>query len=61
MVRRCVSFGRRPFVQVEIRIVMCVGRREASGNPAQMPSARGVYMLDCGMGGGCGHALIDFG
>ena len=42
MVWRCLSLGRRPFVQVETRIVMCVGLREASANTAQTPSARGV-------------------
>ena len=50
-----------PFVQVETRIVMCVGLREASGNTAQTPSAREGYVLDCAVGGVCGHALINFG
>lgn len=61
MVRRCVSLGRRPFVQVETRIVMCVGLWEASANTAQTPSARGIYMLDCAMGCVCDHAWINFG
>jgi len=40
---------------------MCVGLREASGNAAQTPSAREGYVLDCSVGGVCGHALINFG
>jgi len=40
---------------------MCVGLREASGNAAQTPSAHGGHVLDCLVGGVCGHAVINFG